>query len=81
MKNNFKNPIKIGVTGGIGTGKTTVCNIFKKLGIPVFNADDHSKILLQKNEHVINNIVKVFGDDVLDKKKNRYKKTRSHCFY
>ncbi|MAQ31595.1 MAG: dephospho-CoA kinase [Flavobacteriales bacterium] len=74
MKNNFKNPIKIGVTGGIGTGKTTVCNIFKKLGIPVFNTDDHSKILLQKNEHVINNIVKVFGDDVLDKKKIDTKK-------
>ena len=81
MKNKFKIPIKIGVTGGIGTGKTTVCTIFKKIGIPIFNADEQSKILLKKNENVISKIIKVFGDNILDKKKNRYKKTRSHCLY
>ncbi len=74
MKNKFKIPIKIGVTGGIGTGKTTVCAIFKKIGIPIFNADDQSKILLKKNENVINKIIKVFGDNILDKKKIDTKK-------
>ena len=74
MKNKFKNPIKIGVTGGIGTGKTTVCTIFKKIGIPIFNADEQSKILLKKNENVISKIIKVFGDNILDKKKIDTKK-------
>ena len=74
MKNRFKIPIKIGVTGGIGTGKTTVCTIFKKIGIPIFNADDQSKILLKKNENVISKIIKVFGDNILDKKKIDTKK-------
>ena len=74
MKNSFKIPIKIGVTGGIGTGKTTVCTIFKKIGIPIFNADNQSKILLKKNENVISKITKVFGDNILDKKKIDTKK-------
>ena len=74
MKNRFKIPIKIGVTGGIGTGKTTVCTIFKKIGIPIFNADNQSKILLKKNENVISKITKVFGDNILDKKKIDTKK-------
>ena len=74
MKNKFKIPIKIGVTGGIGTGKTTVCAIFKKIGIPIFNADEQSKILLKKNENVISKIIKVFGDNILDKKKIDTKK-------
>ena len=74
MKNKFKNPIKIGVTGGIGTGKTTVSTIFKNIGIPIFNADEQSKILLKKNENVISKIIKVFGDNILDKKKIDTKK-------
>ena len=74
MKNRFKIPIKIGITGGIGTGKTTVCTIFKKIGIPIFNADNQSKILLKKNENVISKITKVFGDNILDKKKIDTKK-------
>ncbi len=74
MKNKFKIPIKIGVTGGIGTGKTTVCTIFKKIGIPIFNADEQSKILLKKNENVISKIITVFGDNILDKKKIDTKK-------
>tara|TARA_Y100001954_G_scaffold235203_1_gene292432 strand:+ start:1064 stop:1666 length:603 start_codon:yes stop_codon:yes gene_type:complete len=74
LKNKFKIPIKIGVTGGIGTGKTTVCTIFKKIGIPIFNADEQSKILLKKNENVISKIITVFGDNILDKKKIDTKK-------
>ncbi len=38
---------KIGVTGGIGSGKSVVCEIFKNLGVPVFNADVEAKKLLQ----------------------------------
>ncbi|MCK5467379.1 MAG: dephospho-CoA kinase, partial [Cyclobacteriaceae bacterium] len=39
-------PLKIGVTGGIGAGKSIVCKIFKILGIPVYNADERAKVLM-----------------------------------
>ncbi|MEZ4986431.1 MAG: dephospho-CoA kinase [Saprospiraceae bacterium] len=38
---------RIGITGGIGSGKTTVCRIFEVLGIPVYYADDRAKWLMQ----------------------------------
>ena len=38
--------LKIGITGGIGSGKTTVCKIFELLNVPVFNADDVAKNLM-----------------------------------
>lgn len=64
---------KIGVTGGIGSGKTVVCEIFKNLGIPVFNADEEAKKLLYTN--VVKDFYlqefgqSVFTDDEPDKKK------------
>jgi dephospho-CoA kinase len=53
--------IKVGVTGGIGSGKSTVCLIFEKLGIPVFYADDQAKNILRNNEQVKEKIIKLFG--------------------
>ena len=44
--------LKIGLTGGIGSGKTTVSEVFKKLGVPVFNSDDFGKKLLQHNTNI-----------------------------
>ena len=41
--------IKIGLTGGIGVGKTYVAKIFQKLGIPVFNSDKHAKLCLMND--------------------------------
>jgi dephospho-CoA kinase len=35
--------LNIGITGGIGSGKTTVCKIFETLGIPIYYADDRAK--------------------------------------
>lgn len=42
-------PIQVGLTGGIGAGKTTVSNVFKSLGIPVFNADNAGHQVLNEN--------------------------------
>lgn len=56
--------MKIGITGGIGSGKTTVCRIFETLGIPVFYADDESKNILFTNSSVLEQVRKVFGDEV-----------------
>ena len=56
--------IKIGITGGIGSGKTTVCKIFEVLGIPIYYADDRAKELLESDKNVIKKVKNIFGDDV-----------------
>ncbi len=53
--------LKIGITGGIGSGKTTVCEIFELLGISVFNADDSAKILMVTDTLLISEIKRAFG--------------------
>ena len=54
---------RIGLTGNIGSGKSTVSKVFSVLGIPVFHADEESKQLLDDPE-IKDKIRKVFGDDV-----------------
>lgn len=53
----------IGITGGIGSGKTTVCKIFETLGIPVYYADEEAKKLMQHNAEVVAGIRSLFGDE------------------
>ncbi|KAF2507208.1 dephospho-CoA kinase [Flavobacterium zhairuonense] len=50
----------IGLTGGIGSGKTTVANYFKEMGVPVYIADDGARVVMQA-EDVIEKIKKTFG--------------------
>ncbi len=59
--------IKVGITGGMGSGKTTICKVFELLGIPVFYADEESKKLLYNDSRLNNKISKLFGAAVLDK--------------
>ena len=56
--------MKIGITGGIGSGKTTVCGLFHKLGIPIYNADVRAKELMQSDPVLIAAITQEFGDEV-----------------
>jgi dephospho-CoA kinase len=56
----------IGLTGGIGSGKTTIANEFLSLGVPVYIADDEARKLMQSTE-VINAIRAVFGNAVFEK--------------
>lgn len=56
-------PLKVGITGGIGSGKTTVINIFKTLGIPVFDADTAAKKAMHENADVKNKIIALFGEN------------------
>lgn len=56
----------IGVTGGIGSGKSTVCRCFEILDIPVFYADDQARTIINTDETVINAIKLLFGDDIYD---------------
>lgn len=55
--------IKVGLTGGIGSGKTTVARIFETLGIPVYYADDAAKRLMNSNEELKSLIIKHFGEE------------------
>lgn len=56
--------LKIGITGGIGSGKTTVCRLFELLGVSVYYADVRAKILMQTDVELIEEIKKVFGGEV-----------------
>jgi dephospho-CoA kinase len=59
--------IKIGLTGGIGSGKTLVSHIFERLNIPVFYADIESKRILNENEDIIIQLKQRFGNDIYQK--------------
>jgi len=54
--------MKIGITGGIGSGKSTVCKIFEVLGIPVYYADDRAKWLMHNQSELIAGIKTAFGE-------------------
>jgi dephospho-CoA kinase len=60
----------IGITGGIGSGKTEVAKIFKKLGAVVLSGDEIGKEVVEKNSSVLKKLVKVFGGRVLNKNKS-----------
>jgi len=55
-------PMRIGLTGGIGSGKSTVAQIFEVLGIPVFYADTTAKQLMNKNEQLRARLIQLFGE-------------------
>jgi dephospho-CoA kinase len=66
--------IKIGITGGIGSGKSTVCKVFSVLSIPVFNADEEARRLMQEDKNLVEKIKKLFGEEAyLNEKLNRAK--------
>jgi dephospho-CoA kinase len=58
--------LRIALTGGIGSGKTTVSDYFRKLGVPVIDADETSHEVTQAGAPAVQQIVDVLGDSVLD---------------
>ena len=57
--------IKVGLTGGIGSGKTTVAKIFKQLGVPTYLSDDRAKDLMLNNQFLRESLISLFGDNVI----------------
>ena len=55
---------KIGLTGGIGSGKTTVAQVFELLGIPVYNADLRARKLTNSHPEIIRQMKCLFGSDI-----------------
>ena len=66
--------LKVGVTGGIGSGKSVVCRVFSKFDIPVYYADIRARILMDRDTDVKSRLIDICGEDIynewgLDKKR------------
>lgn len=53
--------LRVGITGGIGSGKTTACKLFEKLGVPVYYADTRAKQLMEDDKQLKASIIENFG--------------------
>tara|TARA_B000000557_G_C20813107_1_gene461407 strand:+ start:4449 stop:5045 length:597 start_codon:yes stop_codon:yes gene_type:complete len=60
--------LKIGLTGGIGSGKSSVSALFNKWGAYIFDSDKEAKLILESNETMQNELIAEFGTDVLNPK-------------
>jgi dephospho-CoA kinase len=56
--------LKLGITGGIGSGKTSVCRVFQVLGIPVFSADPEAKKIMDNDGSIVRRINSIAGRDL-----------------
>ncbi|WP_333660724.1 dephospho-CoA kinase [Chishuiella changwenlii] len=65
MKN--KQTFIVGITGGIGSGKSTAAHFFEELGIPVYNSDTRAKVIQNEDETVKSKVIQVFGDEAYTK--------------
>lgn len=70
----------IGITGGIGAGKSLVCKIFGVLGIPVFNADDSAKTIVETNADLKEKITELLGNEAYTQGKYNRKYIASKVF-
>jgi dephospho-CoA kinase len=71
---------KIGITGGIGSGKSTVSKVFALLNVPIYNADNQAKHLLNNDVDVILKVKKVFGNDIYNNQELDRKKMAAQVF-
>ncbi|OYU95169.1 MAG: dephospho-CoA kinase [Bacteroidetes bacterium B1(2017)] len=55
--------IKVGITGNIGSGKSTVARIFSILGIPIYDADTRAKAVMIENQSLVQSIKELIGED------------------
>jgi len=59
---SMNRPIRVGITGGIGSGKSLVCKIFASLGVPIYDADSRARMLMIEDQLLISQIKKEFGN-------------------
>jgi dephospho-CoA kinase len=58
--------LKVGITGGIGSGKSTVCEVFKQLGIPVYHADARAAVLTDTRAGIRDRLIELFGPGIYE---------------
>ncbi|NBA85075.1 dephospho-CoA kinase [Emticicia sp. CRIBPO] len=64
--------LKVGITGGIGSGKSIACKIFSSFGVPVYDADSRARFLIENDPDIVRQITLVFGEEAYqDGKYNR----------
>ncbi len=56
--------LRVGITGGIGSGKSTICQIISAFGYPVYNADNEARSLTNSHPDIIRGITSLFGSDI-----------------
>jgi dephospho-CoA kinase len=64
MPNEKNTGFRLGITGGIGSGKTSVCKVFNVLGIPFFSADPEAKLIMDSDKAIIKQINTIAGKDL-----------------
>jgi dephospho-CoA kinase len=64
MRKEGKSGMKLGITGGIGSGKTSVCRVFNALGIPVFSADPVAREIMENDKGIVSRINSLAGKDL-----------------
>lgn len=65
----MKNVKIIGITGGIGSGKSIVCKVFALLGVPIYESDSKAKYLMNNDDYLIKTLKKTFGNEIYNDKK------------
>ena len=60
--------MKVGITGGIGSGKSIICKVFEMVGIPVFNSDSEAKKIMDSDPKVINKLKELLGAEAYNNK-------------
>jgi dephospho-CoA kinase len=70
----------VGITGGIGSGKSTICRVFQLLGVPVFNSDVEAKKLYNEDEFLKKEVIDLFGKGLLTEGKIDHSKLASIVF-
>lgn len=58
--------MRIGVTGGIGSGKSFVCQIIERIGYPVYYSDNESKLIVDSNKEIKEQLISLLGDAVYE---------------
>lgn len=71
---------KIGITGGIGSGKSYVSDIIKSMGFPVYHSDENAKSLMESNPLIKEGVLLLFGDSIYEKGELNKKKLAELIF-
>ena len=66
MAKRYKDPLIVAVTGGIGSGQSTVCKFFEEWGCKVINADLKAKEVIHRDKKLQKELMKTFGNDIFD---------------